>query len=59
MLVLSRKPSEAVLIGADVTVTVLEIRGNQVRLGIHAPRDVQVDREEIRIRKDKELSHDC
>jgi carbon storage regulator len=51
MLILSRRPSESVLIGDEVTVTVLSIKGNQVRFGIDAPRDVAVDREEIWERK--------
>ena len=47
MLVLTRRPSESVMIGDDVVVTVLEVRGDVVRLGINAPRSVQVHREEI------------
>ncbi len=47
MLVLTRRSTERVMIGDDVVVTVLEIRGDQVRLGIEAPRDVQVHREEV------------
>ncbi|MSO36892.1 MAG: carbon storage regulator [Acidimicrobiia bacterium] len=47
MLVLTRRRTERVMIGNDVVVTVLEIRGDQVRLGIEAPRDVQVHREEV------------
>ena len=47
MLVLTRRSTERVMIGNDVVVTVLEIRGDQVRLGIEAPRDVQVHREEV------------
>ena len=47
MLVLSRKTNESVLIGTDILVTVLEIRGDTVRLGIQAPRDVAVHREEV------------
>lgn len=52
MLILSRKPSETICIGDEVTVTILGVNGNQVRLGVEAPRDVRVDREEIRRRKD-------
>jgi carbon storage regulator len=51
MLILSRRPSESVLIGDEVTVTVLSIKGNQVRFGIAAPRNVTVDREEVWERK--------
>jgi carbon storage regulator len=47
MLVLTRKAGESVMIGDDVVVTVLEARGDVIRLGIQAPRDVQVHREEV------------
>jgi carbon storage regulator len=47
MLVLTRRANQSIVIGADVTVTVLEIRGDQIRLGITAPRDVTVHREEV------------
>ena len=47
MLVITRKPGERICLGDDVTVTVLEVRGDQVRLGIDAPRDVKVFREEV------------
>jgi carbon storage regulator len=47
MLILTRRMGETVTIGDDVKVTVLGIRGNQVRLGIGAPKDVAVHREEI------------
>lgn len=47
MLVLTRRTNESIMIGDDVVVTVLEIRGDQVRIGITAPREVQVHREEI------------
>ena len=47
MLVLSRRQSESIRIGNNITVTVLAVRGNQVRLGIHAPEDVSIHREEI------------
>ena len=47
MLILTRRVGETLMIGNDVTVTVLGIKGNQVRLGINAPRDVEVHREEI------------
>jgi carbon storage regulator len=50
MLVLSRKTREELYIGDEVIVTVLEIRGNKVRLGITAPLHVRVDRKEIRLR---------
>ena len=47
MLVLSRKKNESVVINNDVVVTVVEIRGDKVRLGIVAPRDVPVHRQEV------------
>lgn len=48
MLVLSRKPGESVLIGSDVVLTVLEIENDRVRLGIVAPREILVLRQELR-----------
>jgi carbon storage regulator len=51
MLILTRRSGETVHIGDDVLVTVLAIKGNQVRIGIKAPRSVAVDREEIFERK--------
>lgn len=47
MLVLSRRAGESIVIGHDVVVTVLEVRGDVVRLGVKAPRDVDVHREEV------------
>jgi carbon storage regulator len=47
MLVLTRKPDQSIVIGDDIIVTVLEVRGDQIRLGITAPRDVEVHREEV------------
>ena len=47
MLILTRRVWETLVIGDDVTVTVLGVRGNQVRLGVNAPKDVAVHREEI------------
>ena len=47
MLILTRRMGEAVMIGDDITITVLGIRGNQVRLGVGAPKSVIVHREEI------------
>lgn len=51
MLVLSRKANEAVRIGEEVIVRVLAIRGGRVTLGIEAPPEVEIDREEVRQRK--------
>ncbi len=47
MLILTRRVQEAIMIGDDVTITVLSVKGNQVRLGIDAPKNVEVHREEI------------
>ena len=47
MLILTRRVGETVMIGNDVTVTILGVKGNQVRVGVNAPRDVAVHREEI------------
>ena len=54
MLILSRNESQSIIIGDDIKVTVLGINGKQVRLGIEAPDEVAVDREEIYIRKLKQ-----
>jgi carbon storage regulator len=51
MLILTRRPGEALRIGDDIEVTVMAINGSQVRLGIKAPRNVAVDRAEIAERK--------
>ena len=55
MLILTRRVGETVMIGNDVTVTVLGVKGNQVRVGINAPKNVAVHREEIyqRIQQEK------
>ncbi len=47
MLILTRRVGETLMIGDDVTVTVLGVKGNQVRIGVDAPKDVAVHREEI------------
>lgn len=58
MLILTRRIGETLIIGDDVNITVLGVKGNQVRLGINAPKDVSVHREEIylRIQQEKEGS---
>jgi carbon storage regulator len=47
MLILTRRVGEVLMVGEEVTVTVMDVKGNQVRIGINAPRDVAVHREEI------------
>jgi carbon storage regulator len=47
VLVLTRRVNQSIVIGDDIVVTVLEVRGDHVRIGISAPRDVVVDREEV------------
>ena len=56
MLILTRRVGESVVIGEDVTVTVLGVKGNQVRIGINAPKTVTVHREEIfeRIKREEQ-----
>ena len=56
MLILTRRVGETLMIGEEVTVTVLGVKGNQVRIGVNAPRDVAVHREEIydRIKDEQE-----
>lgn len=53
MLILTRRVGETIMIGPDVAVTVMQIKQHAVRIGIEAPADVSVDREEIRERKDR------
>ena len=56
MLILTRRVGETVMIGNDVTVTILGVKGNQVRVGINAPKNVSVHREEIyeRIKREQQ-----
>jgi carbon storage regulator len=58
MLILTRRVGETVMIGDDVTITVLGVKGNQVRVGINAPKHVAVHREEIYERIKREQSPD-
>ena len=56
MLVLTRQPSESIRIGEKVTVVILGFQGNQVRLGVQAPKDIPVHREEVAERINREQS---
>ena len=60
MLILTRRVGETVMIGDEVTITVLGVKGNQVRVGINAPKSVAVHREEIyeRIKREQEGTSD-
>jgi len=58
MLILTRRAGEALRIGEDIEVTVMAVNGTQVRIGIKAPRDVAVDREEIAERKRRDREND-
>lgn len=55
MLILSRHVDESVVIGDDIRITIVRIRGDEVRIGIDAPRHIRVDRQEIHERRKREL----
>jgi len=54
MLILTRRLGESVKIGDEITVTVLDVKGNQIRLGIQAPKEIPVHREEVYVRLQEE-----
>jgi len=54
MLILTRRIGETLVVGSDSKFTILAVEGNRVRIGIQAPKDVLIDREEIRERKERE-----
>jgi len=54
MLILTRRIGEKLIIGEDVTVSILSVKGHQIRVGIEAPRDVQIHREEVYLRIQEE-----
>lgn len=56
MLILTRRADEAILIGDNIEILVMDIKGSQVRIGVTAPRDVSVDRKEVAERKAKEAA---
>ena len=59
MLILTRKIGESLMIGDEVTVTIVDVKGHQVRVGVNAPKDVEVHREEIygRVQREKAAEH--
>jgi carbon storage regulator len=57
MLVLSRKKNERIVIGENIVITIVEIRGDKIRIGIDAPKDIPVDREEVRTLIEEQLAN--
>jgi len=59
MLILSRRNGESIRIGDEVTITILQVKGGQVKIGINAPREVAVHREEVYKRLSEDLPETC
>lgn len=61
MLILTRRVGETLMIGDDVKITILKVSGNQIRIGVEAPKDVSVHREEVyqRVLQDKQSATDA
>ena len=59
MLILSRRNGESIRIGDEVTITILQVKGGQIKIGINAPREVAVHREEVYRRLSEELPQNC
>lgn len=57
MLVLSRKKNERIVIGENIVITIVEIKGDKLRIGIDAPKDIPVDRDEVRKRIEEQLAN--
>ncbi|QDU03100.1 Carbon storage regulator [Gimesia chilikensis] len=57
MLVLSRKKNERIFIGDNIVITIVEIKGDKLRIGIDAPKDIPVDRDEVRKRIEEQLAN--
>ena len=59
MLVLARKKDESIVIDGNITVTVIDIRGDKIRLGIEAPKNIRVDRSEIAARREDSIKKEA
>jgi carbon storage regulator len=57
MLVLSRKPNESIIVGDDIRIVVLEVRGQRIKLGIEAPSHVSIFRDDVKLDDERHYSH--